>query len=236
MDYRTTTKECREVWQLLQCSVCNPEMGVVNGSSLEVEDGRVPVCLGFCTKVYDQCLTSFFAGDEKFAIRGCHPTKDTICSALGDWDLDARGFCNLAGFRVVGQQIASINMDSDMDDSDRGKDEKEVVLEGVDYDDKCYNGELESDMKIRRRRRKEASDDTAKKMTEEEWLEWFTEEIENNAAFRWGIRVALLVILLAVPALVYRCSKLCPRMAGGKTSNKKFPGRGKTAGGAPKRF
>ena len=69
MDYRTTTKECREVWQLLQCSVCNPEMGVVSHVSQgqgqgQGEDNRVPVCLGFCTKVYHKCATSYFAGDE----------------------------------------------------------------------------------------------------------------------------------------------------------------------------
>ena len=53
-----------QVWQVLQCAVCSPDIGVLNNTALEQEDDRVPVCLRYCESVFNECATSQFAGDE----------------------------------------------------------------------------------------------------------------------------------------------------------------------------
>ena len=135
MDYRTTTKKCREVWQLLQCAICSPDVGILNDTL--GEDTRVPVSLDFCTKVYDKGETSQFAGDDDYPVRGCNPAKDVICSELRHWGVTPKGFCELAGFRVV----------------------EDTTSEG------SYDGELVSDLQRRkdRERRRRARDGREKR-------------------------------------------------------------------------
>ena len=54
------------------------------------------------------------------AIRGCHPNKDVVCSPLEDWGIGPKAFCELAGFRVVGNdeeekcyQSSRLRLDAD---------------------------------------------------------------------------------------------------------------------------
>mmetsp|Transcript_5063 Transcript_5063/g.9002 ORF Transcript_5063/g.9002 Transcript_5063/m.9002 type:complete len:136 (+) Transcript_5063:310-717(+) len=63
------------------------------------------------------------------AIRGCHPNKDVVCSPLEDWGIGPKAFCELAGFRVVGN----------------------------DEEEKCYDGEETAELQkpSRKKRRKE---------------------------------------------------------------------------------
>ena len=75
-----TARAWPQVWQLLQCSVCSPSVGVVNRTRSQPVAGdegdddfsqRVPITKGFCEKVYSRCESSQFAGDDDYAIRGC---------------------------------------------------------------------------------------------------------------------------------------------------------------------
>ncbi|QDZ20254.1 folate receptor domain-containing protein [Chloropicon primus] len=149
MDYRTTSKGCREVWQLLQCSVCSPHVGVVNatggreskgGKSIEEEDfhHRVPLTREFCDRVYSECETSQFAGDEDYAIRGCSPDKDVVCSKLKHWNVSPREFCEMAGFRVCGY----------------GGDEDDLFAT-EDDEGYCYDGEEHTEEGLKREKQKE---------------------------------------------------------------------------------
>ena len=135
----TASSDCRQAWQLLQCAICSPDVGVMNATAAgagdpAVADARVPVCASFCEAVYQACITSYFVGDESYAIRGCNPSTDAVCSRLVDWDVDSAGLCELAGFRsVVAPKVAPRDDDGDDydDDGEDDEDDEEGAAAGA---------------------------------------------------------------------------------------------------------
>ncbi|GBG72786.1 hypothetical protein CBR_g12354 [Chara braunii] len=87
------SEECMGLWEALQCSICDPTIGVLPGLPV--------VCSSLCNRVYDSCGDAFFAADlSSQALAPCGP-KDTICARGNELAANGTDFCGFAGFRVV---------------------------------------------------------------------------------------------------------------------------------------
>lgn len=49
--------ECLHLWELLECSICDPSVGVQPGPPL--------ICNSFCDRVYNACSDAYFSMDVK---------------------------------------------------------------------------------------------------------------------------------------------------------------------------
>lgn len=54
--------ECMHLWELLECSICHPNVGVQPGPPL--------ICSSFCARVYEACSTAYLSMDAKTQVRG----------------------------------------------------------------------------------------------------------------------------------------------------------------------
>lgn len=73
------SQECLHLWELLECSVCDPRVGV--------QPGPPVICSSFCERVYEACSDAYFSMDAKTQVgylsfwldmvvelgNGCHP-------------------------------------------------------------------------------------------------------------------------------------------------------------------
>lgn len=51
------SQECLQLWELLECSICDPKIGVQPGLPL--------ICTSFCDRVYQACADAYFSMDAK---------------------------------------------------------------------------------------------------------------------------------------------------------------------------
>lgn len=51
------SQECLHLWELLECSICDPRVGVQPGTPL--------ICTSFCDRVYQACSNAYFSMDVK---------------------------------------------------------------------------------------------------------------------------------------------------------------------------
>lgn len=51
------SQDCLQLWEFLECSICDPRIGV--------QKGPPSICTSFCDKVYEACSTAYFAMDAK---------------------------------------------------------------------------------------------------------------------------------------------------------------------------
>lgn len=51
------TPECLQLWELLECSICDPRVGV--------QPGPPVICASLCDRVYEACSTAYFSMDVK---------------------------------------------------------------------------------------------------------------------------------------------------------------------------
>uniref|UniRef100_A0A6N2KDT7 Folate receptor-like domain-containing protein n=1 Tax=Salix viminalis TaxID=40686 RepID=A0A6N2KDT7_SALVM len=49
------SQECLQLWELLECSICDPQIGVQPGPPL--------ICASFCDRVYQACASAYFSMD-----------------------------------------------------------------------------------------------------------------------------------------------------------------------------
>lgn len=50
-------QECLQLWELLECSICDPQVGVQPGPPL--------ICASFCDRVFKTCSDAYFSVDAK---------------------------------------------------------------------------------------------------------------------------------------------------------------------------
>lgn len=49
------TEECVQLWELLECSICDPRVGIQPGPPL--------ICASFCNRVFEACSSAYFSMD-----------------------------------------------------------------------------------------------------------------------------------------------------------------------------
>ncbi|KAJ3681368.1 hypothetical protein LUZ60_015857 [Juncus effusus] len=84
--------ECLQLWELLECSVCDPNVGTRAGPPV--------VCAEFCERVFEACGGAYFSLDMKTQILSPCGLNDIVCGKLREWASNGTELCSLTGFSV----------------------------------------------------------------------------------------------------------------------------------------
>ncbi|CAI9769520.1 unnamed protein product [Fraxinus pennsylvanica] len=86
------SQECLQLWELLECSICDPRVGVQRGPPV--------VCLPFCDRVYEACSTAYFSIEARTQVLEPCGAGDLVCGKASEWISNGTELCNVAGFSV----------------------------------------------------------------------------------------------------------------------------------------
>ena len=80
------SQECQHLFELLECSICNPNVGV--------QPGPPRICASFCDKVFEACKDAYFASNALTQVRtskgkGSNSLWESywFCMWLDDWSM-----------------------------------------------------------------------------------------------------------------------------------------------------
>lgn len=91
--YGEASQDCLELFELLECSICNPNVGI--------QPGPPRICASFCDRVFEACKDAYFASNAlKRVIGPCGVNDDIICIKASNWESNGTSFCEAAGFAV----------------------------------------------------------------------------------------------------------------------------------------
>ncbi|GAB2287305.1 hypothetical protein Dimus_021686 [Dionaea muscipula] len=85
-------QDCLQLWELLECSVCDPYVGTQTGPPL--------ICASFCERVFHACSGAYFAMDAKTQVLAPCGVGDFICGRASEWISNGTELCRAAGFAV----------------------------------------------------------------------------------------------------------------------------------------
>ncbi|KAJ8772020.1 hypothetical protein K2173_027197 [Erythroxylum novogranatense] len=86
------SQECLQFWELLECSICDPHIGVQPGPPL--------ICASFCDRVYQACADAYFSLDTKTDVLAPCGVSDFVCGKGAEWVANGTELCIAAGFTV----------------------------------------------------------------------------------------------------------------------------------------
>lgn len=86
------SEDCLQFWELLECSICDPQVGVQSGPPL--------ICASFCDKVYEACANAYFSMDAKIQALAPCGVNDFVCGRASEWISNGMELCRAAGFIV----------------------------------------------------------------------------------------------------------------------------------------
>ncbi|XP_057493467.1 folate-binding protein 1-like [Actinidia eriantha] len=86
------SQECLQLWELLECSICDPRVGVQPGPPL--------ICESLCNRVYKACSNAYFSMDVKTQVLAPCGASDFVCGSLSEWTSNGAELCRAAGFSV----------------------------------------------------------------------------------------------------------------------------------------
>ncbi|PSS29083.1 Receptor-interacting serine/threonine-protein kinase [Actinidia chinensis var. chinensis] len=86
------SQECLQLWELLECSICDPHVGVQPGPPL--------ICESLCNRVYKACSNAYFSMDVKTQVLAPCGASDFVCGSLSEWTSNGSELCRAAGFSV----------------------------------------------------------------------------------------------------------------------------------------
>ncbi|KAL0738698.1 hypothetical protein Bca4012_014908 [Brassica carinata] len=86
------SQDCLHLFELLECSVCNPNVGI--------QPGPPRICASFCNKVFEACKDAYFASNALTQMIGPCGVNDIICVKTSNWESNGTSFCEAAGFSV----------------------------------------------------------------------------------------------------------------------------------------
>lgn len=86
------SEECLQLWELLECSICDPQIGVQPGPPL--------ICGSFCDRVYQACINAYFSMDAKSQVLAPCGVKDFVCGKASEWVKNGTELCHAAGFAI----------------------------------------------------------------------------------------------------------------------------------------
>ncbi|KAK1401690.1 putative folate receptor [Heracleum sosnowskyi] len=84
--------DCLLLWEYLECSICDPQVGVQSGPPL--------ICASLCDRVYDACSSAYFSMDAKIQALAPCGVNDFICGRASEWISNGTELCHAAGFAV----------------------------------------------------------------------------------------------------------------------------------------
>ncbi|CAK9314988.1 unnamed protein product [Citrullus colocynthis] len=85
-------QECLQLWELLECSICDPQVGVQPGPPL--------ICASFCDRVFKTCSDAYFSVDAKTQVLAPCGVNDFVCGRASEWVSNGTDLCSAAGFSV----------------------------------------------------------------------------------------------------------------------------------------
>ncbi|KAL1198016.1 Folate-binding protein 1 [Cardamine amara subsp. amara] len=86
-------QECLNLFELLECSICNPNVGI--------QLGPPRICASFCDRVFEACKDAYFASNALTRVIGpCGVNDDIICVKASNSESNGTAFCEAAGFAV----------------------------------------------------------------------------------------------------------------------------------------
>lgn len=91
------SQECLHLWELLECSICDPRIGTQPGPPL--------ICSSLCERIYDACANAYFSMDVKTQILAPCGVNDFVCGRASEWVSNGTDLCLAAGFRVKPSDI-----------------------------------------------------------------------------------------------------------------------------------
>ncbi|XP_011023706.1 PREDICTED: uncharacterized protein LOC105125099 [Populus euphratica] len=86
------SQECLQLWELLECSICDPQIGVQPGPPL--------ICASFCDRVYQACASAYFSMDANKRVIAPCGVNDFVCGQAVEWFSNGTELCHAAGFAV----------------------------------------------------------------------------------------------------------------------------------------
>ncbi|XP_031406026.1 uncharacterized protein LOC116214727 [Punica granatum] len=86
------TDECVQLWELLECSICDPRVGV--------QPGPPRICASFCDRVFQACSSAYFSTDAITQVLAPCGTTEIICARATEWVSNGTDLCQAAGFAV----------------------------------------------------------------------------------------------------------------------------------------
>ncbi|KAJ1695192.1 hypothetical protein LUZ63_011890 [Rhynchospora breviuscula] len=92
-------RECLHLWELLECSICDPTVGT--------RSGPPQICASFCNMVFDACSGAYFSLDMKTQILSPCGLNDIVCGKLNKWASNGTELCHLTGFSVHNDSVTS---------------------------------------------------------------------------------------------------------------------------------
>ncbi|XP_070665289.1 folate-binding protein 1 [Malus domestica] len=84
--------ECLHLWELLECSICDPCIGV--------QSGPPAICASFCDRVFEACAEAYYSTDAITQVLAPCGVSDYVCGRASEWILNGTEFCHAAGFAV----------------------------------------------------------------------------------------------------------------------------------------
>ncbi|XP_017224241.1 folate-binding protein 1-like isoform X2 [Daucus carota subsp. sativus] len=84
--------DCLLLWEYLECSICDPQVGVQSGPPL--------ICASLCDRVYDACANAYFSIDAKIQALAPCGVNDFVCGRASEWISNGTELCHAAGFAV----------------------------------------------------------------------------------------------------------------------------------------
>lgn len=69
--------DCLLLWEYLECSICDPQVGVQSGPPL--------ICASLCDRVYDACSNAYFSMDAKIQVSGSCKTLIYLLIIFADF-------------------------------------------------------------------------------------------------------------------------------------------------------
>uniref|UniRef100_A0A7N0U6Z2 Folate receptor-like domain-containing protein n=1 Tax=Kalanchoe fedtschenkoi TaxID=63787 RepID=A0A7N0U6Z2_KALFE len=84
--------ECLHLWELLECSICDPQVGVKPGPPV--------LCASLCNKLFEACSTAYFSMDGIRQILAPCGVGDFVCGQAPEWVSNGTELCRAAGFAV----------------------------------------------------------------------------------------------------------------------------------------
>lgn len=86
------SQECLQLWELLECSICDPHVGVQPGPPL--------ICASLCDRVYKACSNAYFSMDAMTQVLVPCGVGDFVCGRASEWTSNGTELCRAAGFAV----------------------------------------------------------------------------------------------------------------------------------------
>ncbi|KAI4367844.1 hypothetical protein MLD38_016468 [Melastoma candidum] len=96
------SQECVNLWELLECSICDPKIGVQPGPSL--------ICASLCDRIFHACLEAYFARDSSSRdLAPCGPSE-LVCAKASHLFSNGTELCNAAGFSVMSDDTGNMEL------------------------------------------------------------------------------------------------------------------------------